>query len=219
MKNRRGKFIVIEGLDGVGKSTQIPQLQSWLTQNNYKSIVTCEPGGGKVGDWVRETLKSDQSIDTVTALYLLLAGRSYHYTNFIKPNIDKGTYIISDRFSDSSYAYQTFNKSITPVFLDDAHKLIFKNFEPDFVFFLDLDIPKLLTRLRERTLFSSEKRDVMEQKFNSNEIEYLNHIRSSYLNRVNENPGRYFVISAAQEPKIITQEIINCLENKITENQ
>lgn len=204
-----GKLIVVEGLDGVGKSTQVPKLQTWLHDQGIVSHTTCEPGGSEIGNWVRDRLKTEK-VDNSTALFLLLASRNKHYHNFIKPALQRGEWMISDRFSDSTYAYQTFDPNITEDFLDSAHEIIMGDFKPDCTIILDLKIPELLQRLKSRALLP----DAVEETVVKN-IKNLEHIRSRYLERVELFPERYLLVSALLSPDDIFNKIIQWIKNRI----
>ncbi|AIT09431.1 thymidylate kinase [Candidatus Francisella endociliophora] len=138
----KSKFIVIEGLDGAGKSTAINFIKKYLEKKNLGAVYTREPGGTKIAEDIRNlTLKNyaDESVHSDTELLLMYASRVQHIQNLIKPSLEKGLNVVSDRFYWSSMAYQGGGRGISLVKLEALNKHFVAECEPDLVIYLDID--------------------------------------------------------------------------------
>ena len=150
----KGKFIVFEGIDGSGKTTQIDQLSEWLIgagliPENNQLIITREPGGTKLGRCIRSLLldtSKDPPPDSVTELLLYAADRSQHVNEIIRPTLSKGDWVISDRFSGSTLAYQGYGRKLNIKLIKDLEKIATQGISPDITFLLDLPIEESLKR-------------------------------------------------------------------------
>lgn len=135
---KRGKFITFEGGEGVGKSTQAKRLAERLERNGIPVIVTREPGGTPVGEDVRDLIMKDRPTDPVTELLLFAAARAEHVTSVIRPALDDGTWVISDRFIDSSRVYQGKRYSLEPELIALLERFTVAPDFPDLTLILDL---------------------------------------------------------------------------------
>ena len=138
----KAKFIVVEGLDGAGKSTAISFVQKFLEQKNVKAIYTREPGGTRVAEDIRAlTLNNyqDEKVHSDTELLLMYASRVQHIHSLIKPNLDNGVTVVSDRFYWSSMAYQGGGRELGFTKLDALNANFIKDCEPDLIIYLDID--------------------------------------------------------------------------------
>ena len=153
-----GKFIVFEGIDGSGKTTQINQLSKWLIDDNLipannKLIVTREPGGTKLGKSIRELLldtSSEQAPDSVTELLLYAADRAQHVNEVIRPSLKKGDWIISDRFCGSTLAYQGYGRKLDIGLIKDLEIIATQGISPDITFLLDIPVEESIKRRKDR---------------------------------------------------------------------
>ncbi len=154
----KGKFIVFEGIDGSGKTTQINQLYKWLIgtdliPENNKLVITREPGGTKLGKSIRSLLldtSRDKSPGSITELLLYAADRSQHVNEIIRPTLDKGDWIISDRFCGSTLAYQGYGRKLDINLIKDLEAIATQGIAPDITFLLDIPIEESIRRRMNR---------------------------------------------------------------------
>ena len=150
----KGKFIVFEGIDGSGKTTQINQLSKWLTSNelipkNNQLFITREPGGTKLGKSIRSLLLDtsiEKSPDSITELLLYAADRSQHVNEIIRPSLNKGDWVISDRFCGSTLAYQGYGRKLDIKLIKDLEIIATQGISPDITFLLDIPIEESIKR-------------------------------------------------------------------------
>ena len=154
----KGKFIVFEGIDGSGKTTQINQLSKWLIgtdliPENNKLIITREPGGTKLGKSIRSLLldtSREKSPGSITELLLYAADRSQHVNEIIRPTLDKGNWVISDRFCGSTLAYQGYGRKLDINLIKDLEAIATQGIAPDITFLLDIPIEESIRRRMNR---------------------------------------------------------------------
>ncbi len=204
------KFVTFEGMEGVGKSSVIRYINEKLKERSIKTVVTREPGGTKVADKLRDLILSnhEESILPETELMLLLAARKQHIEHFIRPHLQKGYLVISDRFFDATYAYQCGGRGLSPSVLEKLNELLGLNFHPDFTFLLDAPINTCLDRLKNR-----EKSD----RFDTEDLEFFRKVKRSYLNRAKADPDRIVTINCDKDFEIICQTVLNKLLQKIAQ--
>jgi len=154
----KGKFIVLEGIDGSGKTTQIKQLAKWLNgsdlipENNHL-IITREPGGTQLGQSIRSLLldtSRENSPDSITELLLYAADRAQHVNEIIRPSLNKGNWVISDRFSGSTLAYQGFGRKLDIKLIKDLENIATQGISPDITFLLDISVEESMRRRKSR---------------------------------------------------------------------
>lgn len=186
----RGIFISVEGTEGVGKSTNIAYIKQWLMDKDIQLEVTREPGGTPLAEEIRELLlsKRDEQVDSKTELLLMFAARCQHVSSKIKPALDSGQWILSDRFTDSSYAYQGAGRELGLDSLSELDQWALQGFKPDLTIMLDLPIEIGLARAEAR----GEK-----DRFESEQIEFFEKVRQGYLARAEADPERMKVIDAS----------------------
>ena len=154
----KGKFIVFEGIDGSGKTTQINHLYKWLIgtdliPENNKLVITREPGGTKLGKSIRSLLldtSREKSPDSITELLLYAADRSQHVNEIIRPTLDKGDWVISDRFCGSTLAYQGYGRKLDINLIKDLEAIATQGIAPDITFLLDIPIEESIKRRMNR---------------------------------------------------------------------
>ena len=154
----KGKFIVFEGIDGSGKTTQINQLSKWLISTdlipeNNKLVISREPGGTKLGKSIRSLLLDtsiEKSPDSITELLLYAADRSQHVNEIIRPTLNKGNWVISDRFCGSTLAYQGYGRKLDINLIKDLEAIATQGIAPDITFLLDIPIEESIRRRRNR---------------------------------------------------------------------
>ena len=163
-----GKFITLEGVEGVGKSTNLELISDLVESGGYDVLLTREPGGTRLGERVRDILldKKETGMTPMAELLLMFAARAQHVEEVIKPALARGTWVVSDRFTDSSYAYQGGGRQLGSDVVAELEQLVLGDFRPDLVIILDLDVQTGLERaskVAEADRFESEEQAFFER--------------------------------------------------------
>ena len=216
---RNGLFITFEGGEGSGKSTQIQLFASYLQQQNYDVILTREPGGTAVGKEIRRLLvEGDKDkFDEVTETLLFYADRRINLTQVIWPNVKAGKIVLSDRFNDSTIAYQYYGsaKFKDTQIMDKLYNVVAGDFKPDITFLLDIDVKEGLSR----SFKKAAAMNTQELRFEKTAIDFHERLRNGYLEMAKKEPNRFIVIDAAQNIELVHQEIITAFKQKIPNNK
>jgi dTMP kinase len=197
------KFITFEGVDGAGKSTHLAWFSDALRRRGADVIVTREPGGTPLGEQLREMLLS-QPMSIGTEALLMFAARLEHVEQVIKPALAAGKWVISDRFSDASFAYQGGGRGMDWEKLRQLEQWVHADLQPDLTLFFD--VPVEVARLR---LANNVSLDRFEQEQDA----FFERVRAGYHRRVAENPERYAVIDAAQTLDAVQQQLVAIIES------
>lgn len=194
----RGKFITLEGIEGSGKSTSLDTISKSLETLNIEFIVTKEPGGGPLGKDLRKMLLDKKtSISSEVELLLMMADRKNHIENIVEPSLEKGIWVISDRYLDSSYAYQGGGRQIEVSKIDLLTELL-KLPIPDLTLLFDLSPEIALQRAKNRSELD---------RFESEPIDFHQRIREAYLTLANDNIERYIVIDASKDIQNVKDQV------------
>lgn len=187
----QGKFITFEGTEGVGKTTQINLLEKYLITKKISCLLTREPGGTKLGEEIRETLltKSDRNIDVMTELLLMFSARAQHLQEVIYPALTENMWVLCDRFTDASYAYQGGGRAVSFAKIKLIENAVQDGFEPDLTILLSGNVEKGMRRVSKR----GDK-----DRFESEEIDFFVRVKNSYLKLAKNNPERFAVVDADQ---------------------
>jgi dTMP kinase len=205
-----GKFISIEGIEGAGKSTQLAFIENYLKQQGIKVIVTREPGGTVLGEQIRELLlsprKEGMAVDT--ELLLMFAARAEHLEQVIKPAIQRGEWVISDRFVDATFAYQGGGRGISTERIKQISDWTLKDLQTDVTFLFDLPVElgqqRVISRKENIDRFEQEKTDFFQK------------IRDCYLQRSLQEPNRIKVIDASKSITEIEIQLSSILDKLIS---
>ena len=194
----RGKFITLEGIEGSGKSTSLDTISNILDTLNIEFIITKEPGGCPLGKDLRKILLDKKtSISPEVELLLMMADRKNHIDNILEPSLEKGVWVISDRYLDSSYAYQGGGRQIDTSKIDLLTELL-KLPTPDLTILFDLSPEIALQRAKNRSELD---------RFESEPIDFHQRIREAYLNLANDNVERYVVIDASKDIQNVKDQV------------
>lgn len=185
-----GKFITIEGAEGVGKSTNINHIQAWLSARQIPFIVTREPGGTLLGEELREILLHGGNVADKAELLLMFAARAQHIEEKIKPALLAGTWVICDRFTDSTFAYQGGGRQLNANWIKTLEILVQENLQPDITFLLDAPVAIGMARAKSRNGRSD--------RIEAESLAFFERVRQGFLQRAAQNAGRFRVIDAAQ---------------------
>ena len=202
-----GKFITLEGIEGSGKSTNLSFIKQILDDNQINYIVTREPGGGPLGPSLREILLDKSTVISPTVeMLLMMADRKDHVDNVIKPNLKKGNWVISDRYLDSTIAYQGGGRQL------DVNLINFLSAEldlptPDLTLLFDLPVNEALERAKERSELD---------RFESEPEDFHNRIRDSYLEQASKN-DRFKIVNSSKEIESVAEQVKNYVNKFLNE--
>lgn len=199
---KRGKFITLEGMDGAGKSTHIPNIIDALKARGVEVVSTREPGGTRLGEQLRALLLHD-AMHPETETLLMFAARREHIANVIEPALKGGAYVLSDRFTDATYAYQCGAKGVTSNKIKQLEKWVQGSLQPDLTLLFDVPVEISMKRL-----ISAREPD----KFEREDAAFFQKLRQAYLTRASENPTRFRVINANQALDKVKAEVNKMLE-------
>ena len=205
-----GQFITIEGIECVGKSTNAKFIENTLNKKGYKTLVTREPGGSGVGEKIRNILlfENKETLSPMTELLLLFAAREKHINEIIKPALRQGIWVICDRFTDASFAYQGFGRELGFDKVNALKSLIQKDFEPELTILLDAPLEIITSR---RKLNPNDR-------FESEDKAFFQRVRNGYLELANIFDERVKVIDASKDIQEV-QDQIRILINDLVRNQ
>lgn len=185
---KRGKFITLEGVDGAGKSTHIPALAALLRESGQELMVTREPGGTPLGEKLRELLLHD-AMDPATETLLMFAARQEHLLQVILPALARGAYVLSDRFTDATFAYQSGGRGLPRARIAELESWVQGDFQPDLTLLFDLPVS-----ISSQRLAGARHPDRFEQL----DHRIFDRIRNAYLERAEQFPERFRIIDASQ---------------------
>lgn len=198
-------FISIEGCDGSGKTTQAALLQKKLTEKGLEVILTKEPGGSPLGDMIRGILLSHEIEDSMTEFLLLSAARRDHVLE-IKRNLNHGKWIITDRFSDSSIAYQGYAKGLELSKINLITKIITEDFMPSLTILLDVGLDVTQERMKKSGKHTSF--------YDMKGIEFHQKIKRGFLEIAETYPERIVVVKADESVELVAQRVFEVVERR-----
>ena len=202
MTIQRGKFITVEGLEGAGESTNLKIVGDFLAEEGIDFVSTREPGGTLYGEQMRELLLAhfDEKLDANAELLLVFAARAQHLAQKIIPALERGEWVLCDRFTDATYAYQGAGRGLGVERVAKLESFVQAELRPDLTLILDLPIEVGMQRVDERG-----ERD----RFESEQRQFFEKVRAAYLNRAEESPHRYAVIDTAQTREAVRLSLIH----------
>ena len=209
-----GRFITFEGGDGCGKSTQAKLLAEYLQSKNIETVLTKEPGGTPEGKILREMLVTGDKdkFDAISECLLYYADRRNHLNKVVWPAMQSEKWVISDRYADSTEAYQYYgyDKRVDFSTLQGLYKIVAGDFKPDLTFILDIDPEKGMSR----SFAKAAKMAVKELRFESRQIEFHRNLRRGFLEIAKREPERCVVINADDTIDNIQQQIVQVIIEK-----
>lgn len=190
MNSKSAKFITIEGGEGVGKSTNMAFICEWLDNHNISYIATREPGGTPLAEEIRALLVAPRAerVGEDTELLLMFAARAQHLSEVILPALRRGQWVLCDRFTDATYAYQGAGRGIDKGKIAQLENLVQGELRPDLTLLLDISVQQGLARARERG---------EPDRFEQEALVFFNAVRDCYLQRARQEPHRYRLIDAS----------------------
>lgn len=204
-----GRFITLEGGEGAGKSTQIARLRAWLERRAHRVITTREPGGSPGAEMIRKLLVEGpvERWDGTTEALLHFAARREHLRSTVWPALERGDWVVSDRFADSTLAYQGYGHGIEPAILEQLYKVAVGDFQPDLTIILDLPIETGLKRAAERR--------GTETRYENLPLEFHARVREGFLEIAKRAPKRCVVIDATGDVEAITRRIADVVTDRL----
>lgn len=207
-KIRRGRFITLEGIEGVGKSTHLSFIRAWLQRRGIPVLQTREPGGTpaaeKIRDWLLNT--ANDQLPAISELLLMFAARASHVQQVIRPALASGRWVLCDRFTDASYAYQGGGRRLPMHQIATLERMATRKLKPDLTLLLDAPVRVGLTRVRKRG-----RRD----RFEREQRVFFERVRRTYLRRALHEPRRIQVIRANAPLQEVRQSIVDVLEKRL----
>ena len=199
---RTGRLITVEGIDGAGKSTHLPWLKTVLERKGRRVWLTREPGGTPLGERLRELLLHEAMVP-LTELLLMFAARREHCEREIWPRMDAGDWVVCDRFTDATYAYQGGGHDLPSGQIAELERFALGNFRPDLTLIFDVPVAVGRERIADgRTL----------DKFERQQVAFFERVRAVYLARAASEPKRCRVIDSARSPSAVRAELEAVME-------
>lgn len=195
-----GKFITFEGIEGVGKSTNIAHLTTLLEEHGCKVLTTREPGGTPMAERLRDMVAEhgDEAMPDIAELLIVFAARALHVNNVIQPALAAGTWVVCDRFTDSSRAYQGAGRGLPQEDINRLAGWVHGDLRPDLTILLDAPVETGMGRAGRRG-----KPD----RFESEETEFFARVRATYLQLAESEPDRFVIVDATQELDVVKADI------------
>lgn len=208
-ESKRGYFLTVEGVEGVGKSTNIAFIADRLQQAKIPYILTREPGGTPLAEDIRQLLlaRRQEKVSENTELLLMFAARAQHISQVIEPALDDGSWVVCDRFTDATYAYQGGGRGVSSGKIASLEKLVQGELCPDFTILLDAPVELGLRRARERAQLD---------RFEQETLEFFDKVRNRYLEMAAANSGRFRVIDANQSLDHVQQDLSVVLDYMVS---
>ena len=190
-----GLFIVFEGCDGSGKSTQAALLLDILEAEGHSVIMCREPGGTPFGESLRGLMKSSNNLDPASQLLLISSSRTHLVKNTIKPALDSGVTVVCDRFTPSTIAYQGYGSNIDLAFIDQLNQFAVNNTVPDLVILLNMPVETSLGR----------KTEIIKDSFEKENISFHKRVRRGYLDQAKKDSSRWLVLDGTKDKDTLSQ--------------
>jgi len=204
----RGRFITMEGGEGAGKSTMMERVAQWLEQSGHRVIQTREPGGTELAEKLRDILldRNNLLLCGTAELLLMFAARAQHLDERIRPALARGDWVLCDRFTDATWAYQGGGRGLPREHIEALENLVHGDLQPDLTLLLDLPVKLGLRRASDRS---------QADRFEGEAIEFFQRVRKAYLERAAAAPGRFSVIDASRELEEVWAEIRSVLQARL----
>jgi dTMP kinase len=204
------RFLTIEGIEGVGKSTQVARLSAALEARGVEHVVTREPGGTPLAETIRDLVLKGRSepLPSSAELLLMFAARALHLKNLIEPSLGAGRWVLCDRFTDATFAYQGGGRGLDENCIAQLESMVQGSLRPDLTLLLDAPVRLALTRARQRNGAAPADR------FESEKLEFFERVRATYLQRAAAEPERIVVLDATQAPDTVCARMVEVLQER-----
>lgn len=210
MTETTGRFLTIEGIEGVGKTTQVARLSHHLAERGIDHVVTREPGGTPLAEKIRDLVlrPREETLPPAAELLLMFAARAVHLANHIEPVLRAGRWVICDRFTDATYAYQGAGRGMEQGDIRLLETMVQGARRPDLTLLLDVPVELGLERSRLRDAGGTRDR------FDSERAEFFERVREAYLSRARADPKRMAIIDASASKDEVTKRMTEVLESR-----
>ncbi|HWZ43547.1 MAG TPA: dTMP kinase [Candidatus Saccharimonadales bacterium] len=214
---QRGKFITFEGGDGVGKTTQMEGLATYLRQRGIDLITTREPGGTAVGEKLRAVLLNSRTtgLSPLAELGLMFADRAQHIDEMILPALARGQWVLCDRFTDSSEAYQGGGRQLGTKVVLQLHKLLCRDLQPDLTILMMSNVGSSLARARKRNMEKSKGKQADEDRFEKEIKAFHKRVSDAYLKIAEREQQRVAKVDARQPQDKVHRRIVELVEARL----
>jgi dTMP kinase len=209
----RGRLITIEGVEGAGKSTQLAGLHAWLGASGLAVVITAEPDGTPVGLRIRRLLGEASPLDPLTECFLFAAARAEHTRRIIAPALEAGRVVLSDRFSDSTVAYQGHGRGVPLETIAAINRVATDEIVPDLTIVLDLDVAEGLRRIRGRG--GSAAGAGIEDPFERLGVEFHERVRKGYWAIRDREPVRVHLVDADRPPERVARDVRRLVRERL----
>ena len=205
----KGQFLSLEGVEGVGKTTNLNFIAEYLEQAGKTVVTSREPGGTRIAESIRGLLldHNDESLSNEAELLLMFAARAQHLQHVIKPALEAGHWVVSDRFTDATYAYQGGGRNFKMSDIAWIERFVQKGLTPNKTILLDLDVELGLKRAASRSA---------PDRFESEQKVFFENVRAVYLQRAKAEPNRFCVVDASESVTKVQQSIAKHLDKLLT---
>lgn len=212
----KGVFITLEGGEGTGKSTQVKMLGAALSTAGVDAVMTREPGGTDQAERIRNLMiqRDAGNFDPLTEAMLMMSARREHLVNKIWPSMELGKWVVSDRFVDSTRAFQGYGMGLDQGLIDSIYAMIAGDFQPDLTFVFDIDAEKGLSRSLKQLAVTADKNESTEDRYERMGVPFHNRLRQGFLEIAKRFPDRCVIIDAAQDIAAIHGQILKIIETR-----
>jgi len=197
----RGRFVTFEGIDGAGKSTQIGFVEDWLRGRGIEVLLTREPGGTPIGESLREMILH-RPMQARTETLLMFAARCEHVLTVIEPALAAGRWVLCDRFTDATYAYQSGGRGIAEADVATLERSVHPRLQPDLTLLFDLEPGIAAGRLA---------RAQRSDRFEAEQHDFFTRVREHYLVRARAEPHRFFVVDTSQDKPVVQARLVEAV--------
>lgn len=208
--SKRGRFITLEGIEGAGKSTVARIVCDWLASRSIPVQLTREPGGTPLAERVREIVlkRGDEHISPPTETLLMFAARGIHMENLIRPTLARGEWVVCDRFTDATRAYQGAGRGVDPALIDSLARAVHADLQPDCTLLLDLPVEVGLARARKRSGLAADR-------FEAEAETFFARVRAAYLDLARAEPQRVHIVDASRDLPHVQRDVVTVLETLV----
>ncbi|HXE90086.1 MAG TPA: dTMP kinase [Terriglobales bacterium] len=220
-KRARGKFITIEGLDGCGKSTQLAKLAQALRAEGYDVVETREPGGTAIGERIRGVLLDSRTagLSAWAEMTLMFAARTQHVEEVIRPALEAGRFVVCDRFTDSTEAYQGGGRRLGSEPVLALHRILCGDLQPDLTILMDSDVAASVERARRRNRrvadAAADATALDENRFEQESRAFFQRVRDAYLAIARREAGRVVLLDARRPVETVHAEIVQTVRQRL----
>ena len=205
----RGRFVTLEGIEGAGKSTVAKFIAAWLARRSIATRLTREPGGTPLAEALRRIVleRGGEPMSAVSETLLMFAARALHLENLVRPALERGEWVICDRFTDATRAYQGSGRGVDPQLIETLARAVHGELSPDCTLLLDLPVSVGLARARTRAGSGTPQ-----DRFEDETAAFFERVRAGYLELAGREPGRFHVVDAAAGRTAVEAQVSEILE-------